>query len=147
MKTRAVTLPKKVLRRRSKRPISAFNTDEMEEHSDGYVEFVLEQLEKAKQTCPDPLVLIEQKVDLSDFVPGRMERQTVLWFQTIPCTLLMRSTDSESLWMRNEIRSSCVTASQPLVSMKACMTSKKFPSQYSSQDVRMFKHGRYPWRS
>ena len=70
MKTRAVTLPKKVLRRRSKRPISAFNTDEMEEHSDGYVEFVLEQLEKAKQTCPDPLVLIEQKVDLSDFVPG-----------------------------------------------------------------------------
>ena len=41
---------KKALRRRSKRPVSAFNTDEMEEHSDGYVEFVLEQLEKAKQT-------------------------------------------------------------------------------------------------
>ena len=61
---------KKALRRRSKRPVSAFNTDEMEEHSDGYVEFVLEQLEKAKQTCPDPLVLIEQKVDLSDYVPG-----------------------------------------------------------------------------
>lgn len=46
---------KKALRRRSKRPVSSFNTDEMEEHSDGYVEFVLEQLEKAKQTCPDPL--------------------------------------------------------------------------------------------
>ena len=61
---------KKALRRRSKRPVSSFNTDEMEENSDGYVEFVLEQLEKAKQTCPDPLVLIEQKVDLSDFVPG-----------------------------------------------------------------------------
>jgi hypothetical protein len=42
----------------------------MEEHSDAYVELVLEQLEKAKQTCPDPLVLIEQKVDLSDYVPG-----------------------------------------------------------------------------
>lgn len=42
----------------------------MEEHSDAYVEFVLEQLEKAKQTCPDPLVLIEQKVDLSDYVSG-----------------------------------------------------------------------------
>lgn len=61
---------KKALRRRSKRPVSPFNTDEMEEHSDAYVEFVLEQLEKAKQTCPDPLVLIEQKVDLSDYVPG-----------------------------------------------------------------------------
>lgn len=42
---------KKALRRRSKRPVSSFNTDEMEENSDGYVEFVLEQLEKAKQTC------------------------------------------------------------------------------------------------
>lgn len=61
---------KKALRRRSKRPVSAFNSDEMEEHSDTYVEFVLEQLEKAKQTCSDPLVLIEQKLDLSDFVPG-----------------------------------------------------------------------------
>lgn len=61
---------KKALRRRSKRPVSAFNSDEMEEHSDAYVEFVLEQLEKAKQTCSDPLVLIEQKLDLSDFVPS-----------------------------------------------------------------------------
>ena len=61
---------KKALRRRSKRPVSAFNTDEMEEHSDAYVEFVLEQLEKAKQTCSDPMVLIEQKVDLSEYVPA-----------------------------------------------------------------------------
>lgn len=61
---------KKALHRRSKRPVSAFNSDEMEEHSDAYVEFVLEQLEKAKSTCSDPLVLIEQKLDLSDFVPG-----------------------------------------------------------------------------
>lgn len=60
---------KKAFRRRSKRPVSNFNTDEMEEHSDAYVEFVLEQLEKAKQTCSDPLVLIEQKVDLSEYVP------------------------------------------------------------------------------
>ena len=60
---------KKALHKRSKRPISTFNTDEMEEHSDSYVEFVLEQLEKAKQTCGDPLVLIEQKLDLSEYVP------------------------------------------------------------------------------
>ena len=31
---------------------------------------LIEQLEKAKSTCSDPLVLIEQKLDLSDFVPG-----------------------------------------------------------------------------
>jgi hypothetical protein len=70
---------KKALRRRSKRPVSAFNTDEMEETLT-LCGFVLEQLEKAKQTCPDPLVLIEQKVDLSDFVPGSYGTADCLWF-------------------------------------------------------------------
>lgn len=61
---------KKALHRRSKRPVSSFDSDEMEEHSDAYVEFVLEQLEKAKQSCKDPLVLIEQRVDLSNYIPN-----------------------------------------------------------------------------
>lgn len=60
---------KKALRMRSKRPISDYNTDEMEEHSDAYVEFVMEQLEMAKQSCTDPLVLIEQRLDFSCYVP------------------------------------------------------------------------------
>lgn len=50
--------------------MSSYITDEMEEHSDAYVEFVLEQFVKAKQNCSDPLVLIEQKLDLSEYVPG-----------------------------------------------------------------------------
>lgn len=61
---------KKALHRRSKRPVSSFDSDEMEEHSDAYVEFVLEQLEKAKQRCKDQLVLIEQRVDLSNYIPN-----------------------------------------------------------------------------
>ena len=60
---------KKALRMRSKRPVSDYDTDEMQEHTDAYVEFVLEQLEIAKQTCKDPIILIEQKVDFSDYVP------------------------------------------------------------------------------
>lgn len=60
---------KKALHMRSKRPISDYNTDEMEEHSDAYVEFVMEQLEMAKQSCTDPLVLIEQRLDFSCYVP------------------------------------------------------------------------------
>lgn len=60
---------KKTLHMRSKRPISDYNTDEMEEHSDAYVEFVMEQLEVAKQSCKDPLVLIEQRLDYSCYVP------------------------------------------------------------------------------
>ena len=60
---------KKALRTRSKRPVSDYDSDEMQEHTDAYVEFVLEQLEIAKQTCKDPIILIEQKVDFSDYVP------------------------------------------------------------------------------
>lgn len=60
---------KKALHMRSKRPVSSYNTDEMEEHSDAYVEFVMEQLELAKQSCTDPLILIEQRLDFSCYVP------------------------------------------------------------------------------
>ena len=61
---------KRMLHRRSKRPVSDYNSDEMEEHTDAYVEFVSELLEQAKQNCKDPLVQIEQRLDLSEYVPG-----------------------------------------------------------------------------
>ena len=60
---------KKALRMRSKRPVSSYDSDEMQEHTDAYVGFVLEQLDIAKQNCKDPLVLIEQHVDFSEYVP------------------------------------------------------------------------------
>ena len=60
---------KKALRRRSKRPVSDYDSDEMQEYTDSYVDYVLEQLEVAKQICKDPMVLIEQKVDFSEYVP------------------------------------------------------------------------------
>ena len=60
---------RKALKMRSSRPQSQFDSDEMEEHTDSYVELVLEQLERAKQYCTDPMILIEQKLDFSCYVP------------------------------------------------------------------------------
>lgn len=60
---------RKALKMRSKKPISPFDSDEMDEHTEAYMNFVLEQLELAKQTCPDPVVLIEQRLDFSNYVP------------------------------------------------------------------------------
>ena len=41
---------------------------EMEDCAVGYAEYVTELLEHAKQTCSDPIVLIEQRVDFSRWV-------------------------------------------------------------------------------
>ena len=41
----------------------------MDNYTDGYVEFVLEVIEQAKQACSDPLILIEQRLDFSKYVP------------------------------------------------------------------------------
>lgn len=41
---------------------------EMEDCAGGYAEYVTELLEQAKQTCSDPIVLIEQRVDFSRWV-------------------------------------------------------------------------------
>lgn len=60
---------KKALRIRSKRPISDYTSDEMEECTDAYVDFVMEQVALAKQSCNDPIVLIEQRLDFSCYVP------------------------------------------------------------------------------
>lgn len=60
---------KKFLKKRSKRPVSDYNSDEMEECTDAYVEFVMGQYEEAKKSCIDPVILIEQKLDFSCYVP------------------------------------------------------------------------------
>ena len=56
---------KKALKLRSRKPVSPYDCDEMDAYTDGYVEFVLEQLEEARALCADPLVLIEQRLDFS----------------------------------------------------------------------------------
>ena len=46
-----------------------FYNAEMEECTEGYMQFVLEQVEKAKESCSDPIVFVEQKLDFTNYVP------------------------------------------------------------------------------
>ncbi len=47
-----------------------FFDEEMANCSDMYVSFVMEQVAKAKGACQDPMVLIEERLDFSKWVPG-----------------------------------------------------------------------------
>ena len=60
---------KRALHMRSKRPVSDYDSDEMEDCTDAYTDFVMEQIEIARQSCRDPIVLIEQHLDFSCYVP------------------------------------------------------------------------------
>jgi len=44
--------------------------EEMESCSDDYVQFVMQLLTDMRQTCSDPVILIEQRLDFSEWVPG-----------------------------------------------------------------------------
>lgn len=61
---------KRALKRRSRRPVSDFDCDEMEECTDDYVSYIMEQVQEAKKSCGDPAVLIEQHLDYSRFAEG-----------------------------------------------------------------------------
>lgn len=43
--------------------------EEMESCSDDYVQFVMQLLSEMRQTCSDPVILIEQRLDFSEWVP------------------------------------------------------------------------------
>lgn len=60
---------KKALKMRSKKPLSQYHNAEMDELTDDYVNYVMEQLALIKLQCLDPLVLIEQRLDFSKYVP------------------------------------------------------------------------------
>jgi len=60
---------KKALKMRSKKPTSPYHSDEMDEYTDLYVEYCLELIESSKENCSDLQILIEQKLDFSDYVP------------------------------------------------------------------------------
>lgn len=60
---------RKMLKLRSKKPMSPYDNDEMDAYTDGYAEFVLEAVEEIRKICKDPIVLVEQRLDLSHYVP------------------------------------------------------------------------------
>ena len=61
---------RRALKQQSKRPVSEYEDDEMNTHTDDYVSYVLEQYEQAKQATPGAVIYIEQRLDFSHVVPG-----------------------------------------------------------------------------
>ena len=55
--------------RAGRRPTSDYWTDEMEEFTDDYRDFIMDLVGQAKQYCKDPVTLIEQHLDFSCYVP------------------------------------------------------------------------------
>ena len=60
---------RRALKLRSTRPTSPLEDDAMDEYTDDYVSFVMEQFCEMKGDGEDPLVLIEQRLDFSSYVP------------------------------------------------------------------------------
>ena len=60
---------RRTLKMQSKKPISPYDCEEMDIHTDGYVQFVLETIKEARQHCSDPIINIEQRLDFSCYVP------------------------------------------------------------------------------
>ena len=61
-------LVRKYLKRRTKRPTSEFYTDELIAAVDEYVSFVIAEIEEARRACRQPIILVEQRVDASEYV-------------------------------------------------------------------------------
>ena len=55
--------------RAGRRPTSDYWTDEMEEYTDDYRDYIMDLVGQAKQHCKDPVTLIEQHLDFSCYVP------------------------------------------------------------------------------
>lgn len=59
----------KAVGRNTEEPIKGeYYSNEIEECTNAYVAYIMELYEKAKKTCKDPLLLVEQEVDLSKYV-------------------------------------------------------------------------------
>ena len=48
---------------------SDFYSDEAESVTDEYVSFCVETIEAVRASCPDPLILVEHRLDYSEYVP------------------------------------------------------------------------------
>lgn len=74
----------KLLHRECEKPSTEYDSNEMDGYTDAYVDFVMEKYELEKQTCTDPILLIEQKVDFSAYVPDG--------FGTADCIIVSENT-------------------------------------------------------
>jgi len=60
---------RRTLKRQSRKPVSRYDCEEMDTHTDNYVQFILETIAQTKEHCADPIINIEQRLDFSCYVP------------------------------------------------------------------------------
>lgn len=60
---------RKALKQRSKRPVCEYDSDEMELYTDDYRDFVMNAFNEAKASYPGAQLLLEQRVDFSNYCP------------------------------------------------------------------------------
>lgn len=63
-------LIRKHLKQRTTRPTSEYYKDELLEAVDEYVSFVIGEIEDARRECQSPVLLVEQRIDASEYVDG-----------------------------------------------------------------------------
>ena len=61
-------LIRKYLKLRTKRPTSEYYTDELLSAVNEYVSFVIGEIETARRECKQPVIVVEQRVDASEYV-------------------------------------------------------------------------------
>lgn len=74
---------RKYLHERVRRPNSEYEDEEMEANTDIYAEFIISTVERIKETCPNPLVMVEERLDYSYLVPSG--------FGTGDCVIIVQS--------------------------------------------------------
>lgn len=60
---------RKLIGEKTRKPKSKLIDTDMEQYTDDYASYINEQLQAIKQTTPDPIVLVEQRLDFSNYVP------------------------------------------------------------------------------
>ena len=60
---------RKLLGQKTRKPKSKFIDKDMEQYTDDYANYIHELLQTIRQTTKDPIVLIEQRLDFSNYVP------------------------------------------------------------------------------
>lgn len=94
---------RKFLKTRSKRPVSEYDSPEMEENTDAYVAYACELIAESRKRSIDAIILLEQKLDFSHFVPQGFELATWLSCQMAYCQFAI-SNMAKSLYPPTAIR-------------------------------------------
>ena len=68
---------RKLLGQKTRKPKSKFIDKEMEQYTDDYANYIHEVLQTIRLATKDPIVLIEQRLDFSNYVPDGLEQVTV----------------------------------------------------------------------